>query len=161
MKVQSIQNTPDFGKTKRYITKQSLDDIEKLLFRMNQETKYQSNENYFTSTILKCLKHKDDVTFIDGRIYLSQVPKDKQMRGETLFTIGKTELVIDNKTGEITDYVKPFYVMWSRVMKKISQYLTSFQLNFDDSSVVEKRFLKIHGFTEKGLERFNTLKGQK
>lgn len=74
------------------------------------------------------------------------------MTKETLFTIGKTELVIDNKTGQIIDYYKPFLTRWGKIMKKIDKYLGIFKENFNNPDIVKKKRISIQGFTQAGVE---------
>lgn len=117
MRADSINST-NFESKRRIITSKMKDDIKYLLTKMNLEVLESGNENYFRATVTKGLKYKDKAELIDGRMFLGRVPHEKQMQKETLFTMGKTKLVIDNETGEIIDYKKPFFSRWSKIKKK-------------------------------------------
>ena len=159
MKVQSIQSN-NFESKKRFITPKMKEDIKYLLTKMNSEVVESGNENYFKSTFTKSLKYKDEAEFIDGRIFVGRVPNDKQMQRESLVTIGKTQLVIDNSTGEIIDYKKPFFKTWSSVMEQLDHFLTFFRVNYNYANRVTKKRLTMQGFTQKGWEKMCKLMGQ-
>ena len=82
------------------------------------------------------------------------------MQKESLITIGKTQLVIDNSTGEIIDYKKPFFKTWSSIMKQLDHFLTVFRVNYNYSGRVEKKRLTMPGCTEKGWEKMCRLTRQ-
>lgn len=160
MQIQKIQSSSFNGK-QRFITHAMQDNINILMDKMNEGTEYHSDGLNFVTTIFKEISTKDKkVRFQDGRIYFGDKLKRKSLKKEALLTIGKTELVIDNKTGEIIDYYKPFFTTWKSIMKKIEKYLNFFRENFDNSEVVEQRKLTVSGFTKKGFERFEKLKAK-
>ena len=158
MKVQNIQSN-NFESKQRFITSKMKEDIKYLLTKMNSEVKESGNENYFKSTFTKSLKYKDEAEFIDGRVFVGRVPSDKQMQKESLITMGKTQLVISNLTGEIVDYKKPFFKTWSSVMKQLDHFLTLFRVNYNYSNRVTKKRLTMQGFTEKGWNKMCELTG--
>ena len=106
MKVQQTTQTQFAGK--HYLNPNQMKGIKNLLTRMNAETVTNRTETWFSSTITKELSYKKNkIRFIDGRMIFDKVADNEQMQRETLFTLGKTELVINNKTGEIIDWEKP------------------------------------------------------
>ncbi len=150
MQVHNIQSTSFQGKTRRFVTPEVKEGIRELLTKMNSETDYKTNKYVFKSEFTKSLKYGDKAEFIDGRLYLTKFPKSEQMQKETLFTIGKTQLVIDNKTGEIIKFVKPFFTTWKKIMKNVDEYVNLFKQNYDNSNVITKKRLSMQGFTEEG-----------
>ena len=157
MKIQNIQSNTMKAK-QRFVTPEMHQNIRFLLDKMSEGSEYNSNGDYFRARIFKEISTKNSkIRFKDGNSYLGNNIKDKSLTGETLFTIGKTELVIDNKTGEIIDYYKPFYSTWGKIMKKMGEYLEFFKSNFDNIELVKQKFLPIQGFTEQGYEKFKKL----
>ena len=65
---------------------------------------------------------------------------------------GKTELLLDNMSGAVKALHKPFFKRWSGIMKNAEEILKTAVENFDNNEVVEKRFLGVKGFTQKGSE---------
>lgn len=158
MQVYKIQSS-SFEARQKFITPEMKANMQYLLEYMNEKTKYSSNGNCFKTTIYKALiNDKGNVKFQDGRMYLGDKLKRKELKGEALLTIGKTELVIDNKTGEIIDYYKPFYKTWKGIMKKIGKYLEFFKNNLNDEKLVIQKKITMQGFTEQGLKKFRQLK---
>ena len=156
MKVQNISQNSQVFEKRRFINAQMRSDLEVLLERMNSEVVTESGEYRFKSTMTKKLE-SGKAFLIDGRIFLNKVPLDKQMQHETMITIGKTELVIDNATGEIIDHHKPFYITWQSALKKLAKYLTLFKEQYNNPQIVTKKTLSIAGFTEKGIEMFRKI----
>ena len=155
MKIQKVQPNLNFeAQKRRFISLESHEQLKDILQKMNNEAQYKSNEYSFESDYITHLNLKNDkVQLIDTRHYLKKQPENKQLIKETLFTIGKTELVISNKTGEIIDYYKPLFTRWSNIMKKIDNYLLEFNNNYHKQDVVSKSWFGIKGFTEKGLQK--------
>jgi len=160
MRVYNIQDT-NFQSKQRFVTPAAKENINFLINKMRETTKYKTDGYCFKSTIFKELSDsKKEARFIDGLVYTGDKLKRNTMKGgETLFTIGKTELVIDNNSGEIIDYYKPFYKTWNGIMKKIDEFVTFFKENFENDNLVYKRYLTNAGFTEEGLKRFRKLSG--
>lgn len=164
MKVQAFQTNPTFqAKKRRFIDMESHEQLSGILNKMNNEAEYHSGEHYFKSTTTNRLNLYDDkkqekVELIDTRKFLSKQPEHKQMTSNTLLTVGKTELVIKNKTGEIIDYYKPFFKSWKSVMNSIKQVLLMMNASFYNSDVVKKHRLGVEGFTKKGMEVLQEIK---
>ena len=151
MKVQNVQSNIDFCAKRRFLNEKQMADVKTLLTKMNSNTVYyKSDDIFFSSIFAKKLCIGKDVEFIDGRNLYKPLSEDKQMTKQTLFTIGKTELVIDNKTGEIIDYSKPFFKTWNSIMKQISKYLSMFKENYENPKIVEIETLSINGMTDYG-----------
>ena len=134
LSIQSIQQT-NFESKQRFVTPTAKEGITELVNRMREDTVYTSDGDRFIATIFKEISDiKGKVKFQDGRIYIgNKLPiEENNLKGNVLFTIGKTELVIDNQTGEIIDYYKPFFTTWKSVMKKIDKYVQFFKENFNN-----------------------------
>lgn len=163
MKVQQIQPNINFESNKRrYIGSESHQQLEQILTKMNSETIYKSNDYSFESTRTKRLVLMNNTAkkaeLIDTRSKLDKIPTENQMQGNTLLTIGKTELVIDNKSGEIIDYYKPFFTCWKNVLKKIQTTLGALNSSYNNSNIVKKHKLTVEGFTKKGFEVLSKIK---
>ena len=153
MQVQNIQST-NFQAKQRFVTSKTKDSITELLKLMNEKTIYSSNGYTFSSAVYNAISDsKQKIKFQDGRIYLGDKLKQKNLQGKVLITVGKTEMAIDNKTGEILDYHKPFYTSWKNVLSKVGTALEFFRQNFNNKELVQQRVLRIQGFTEQGLNK--------
>ena len=164
MKVQQIQPNMTFNAntTTRRLDYESQEQLQQILTKMDKETLYKQDEYSFESTRTTRLslydhKNREIAELIDSRQNLNQIGSNNQMFGNTCMTIGKIQLVIENKTGKIIDYYKPFLKTWNSVMKNIKNTLLDFNNGFY-TKLVEKHRIGIQGFTEKG---FKTIKGIK
>jgi len=145
----------------KYVSLNSIKNINKILVKMNSETKYASNGSSFESSFVKKLSLVGDkVELIDGRNFIKVANAKEQTKAETLFTMGKIQLVINNRTGQIVDYRKPFYKTWKSINEKLSKYVDILLQNYDNKSVVKKHKLSVSGFTKKGFERLEQLKSK-
>ena len=146
MKIYPMQQNLSFESRKqRFINSESHKQLGQILNKMDDETVYNCNDYSFKSTRTKRLSlvnHTGNVELIDSRTKIGKIPTENQMQGETLLTIGKTELVIDNKTGEIIDYHKPFFTCWKSGSSSTTQarYFYSFN-NFIWSAFLLRLFL--------------------
>lgn len=157
MQVQSITNTNVISSgQKRYLDKQTYGYLKKLLPEMNKQAVYVANDINYKSSFLKELK-VDNFTLIDGRMLLKQVPKNEQLQKETLIEFGKTQLVINNKDGEIIDYTKSALTPWNALLKNVSKYIKFIAENFDNTNLVKRTRLNSNGLTEEGLIKQNKL----
>ena len=159
MRVNSIQST-NFQSKQRFVSPKTKENINFLIGKMREETAYKTDGYHSVSTIFKEISDKNKtVKFMDGLVYVGDKLKRKTMKGgETLFKLGKTELVIDNNSGEVIDYYKPFYKTWKGIMKKVDKYVNFFKENFDNEDLVNKRYLNMSGFTVDRFKRFQSLK---
>ena len=159
MKVQPITKQLTFEKKQRFIDTNTRDQLKNILTKMNNETKkYDINEYIFETTVTKRLVSTKNqlgktLELTDDRLFCwLEKPPIKQLTSNTLLSIGKTELVICNETGEIIDYYKPFFTTWKNIMKRISESISIFDKNFDNPNVVQKKKLSVSGYTEKGAK---------
>ena len=117
---------------------------------------YVSNDTNYKSSFLKELK-VDDFTLIDGRSFLKQVPQNEQLQHQTLIEVGKTQLVINNKDGEIIDNNKSVFISWNKILEKVSNYLELILENFEKTALIKRIRLNSAGLTEKGIVKRNNL----
>ena len=162
MKVQQIAPAQAFEAKQRYISQTAKDNIKELLTKMNAETEIEIRYYTFTSTITKSLADKEGKSkLIDGRMLFQRIREKKQMVKQTMLDIGKTQLVIDNKTGEIIDYAKSFFTSWGRILKKVDKFTKFFLDNYDNPDKVKKERLSIEGLTQRGADVIECAKRQR
>ena len=147
-------------KVQRIITKPMFSNMKKVITRMNQESKYANNEYSFDADVLKKISIGNKAELIDGRCLLKNVDDNEQMQKETLFNLGKTQLVIDNKTGKIIDYHKPFFKPWKKILKDLDKYLNIFANNFDNNDIVRQHRRSFSGFTKAGYEKIESIRAK-
>ena len=136
MKIQQIQQTSfEANKPNRYITKKMRSSLGCLLTEMNSDIKTETKDDYFLYTVITKLQHKKGYILEDERHLSKQLPDDKQMVGFSNLRFGKIRLDIENNTGEIIDYKKPFYKPWFLVLKKAEKVLNLFRENYFESAV--------------------------
>lgn len=149
MKVQSVQANQTFQA--RFLEKSQLENMQTVLRKMNSETSYRKTSEYtFETKMLNGLRIKDEAYFHDGRFLVGKTDK---VEGTSSLEFGKTELEFNNKTGEIMNSKKPFFTKWSAIMDKVSEYFDIAVKSFDNPDLVNKRFVGLRGFTEKGSQR--------
>lgn len=153
MKINIVQNT-NFESNipkRKFITKEMRNSLESILLKMNRETSTIQDGDYFKHTITTKLHFKNNVTFEDERRLTKRVPFEEQMQGFSNLKIGKkTVLDIDNETGEIIDYKKPFYKPLFWVLRKAENILCDLRTNFNLAPAVEKERLTIQKLTPEG-----------
>ena len=164
MKIQQVQANKTFNanKTTRRLDYESYEQLEQILTKMDKETLYKQDEYSFESTRTKRLslydhKNREIAELIDSRQILVPIENRNQMFDNTCLTIGKVQLVIENKTGKIIDYYKPFLKTWNRIMKKIGETLLDFNNGFY-TNMVQKHRYTTKGLYPKGKELAKKLK---
>ena len=165
MKIQPVQANTTFNanKTTRRLDYESHELLEKLLTTMDKETIFKGNEYAYESTKTRQItlhdsKNREVAELIDTRQNLTNIyPGGNQMFGNTCLTIGKVQLVIENKTGKIIDYYKPFLKTWNGIMKKICDTLLDFN-NCFYTNMVQKHRYTTKGLYPKGKELAKKLK---
>lgn len=159
MKTNKINSLSFESKTpkQRYITDSMRASIESLLLRMNGETKVEERGDYFISTITNKLKNAEGPVFEDERKLKKSVPYNEQMQGFSVLKFGNTRFDIDNKTGEIIDYKKPFYKTWYFVLKKAEEVLQDFRVFFNDTEIIQKEHIQLNDLTPDGAKRIKKM----
>ena len=149
-----------FKKDKDFYLLKAKKNLKSILENINAETKMNKNDFCWESNFVKSVSLKDkNFKLIDGRMYVNKVNQKKQLVRESLVDIGKTQLVIDNKSGEIIDYRKSFFKPWSKVLKTLEQALEIIKCNYNNPEIVQKQRLSLSGFTPKGVRKLKIIKG--
>ena len=141
----------------RTISEKSLSNIKTILTKMNSQTRYADDGYSFTAEVLNKISIADKAEFIDGRAFINKIPDNIQMQKESRFISGKTKLIIDNKSGKIINFNKPFFKSWKKILKDFDKYINMFVQNFDNKNVVRQHKHFIFGFTQKGAQKINEL----
>lgn len=152
-------NSVSFDGKPRFLSKNGHENLKTILKNINAETTMKKNDFCWSSEFIKSVTLKNEnVKVTDGRMLLDKVPQEDQLIKESMIDVGKTELVIDNKSGEIIDYYKKFYTPWSKVLKKLEQGLETIKENLNNPEVVKKQWLGMSGFTSKGAQKLQEVK---
>lgn len=150
MQIYKVQNQ-SFEAKQRFLPQDTHKQVKKLLNSMNSETVCQKTEWSFSSNVLSGLKiDSKDSRFYDGRCLVDKA-KDYFI-GESDLEMGKVKLSINNATGEITKYKKPFFRSWKSIYRQADEVINCACENFGKKEVVEKRFIGIIGVTRKGAK---------
>ncbi len=160
MQVTQIQNTNFESKIpkKRFISDNMRASVESLLIRMNGELNRIQDGDYFKSTITTKLHYNNKAVFEDERRLTKKVQQNEQMRGFSNLKIGKKIVLdIDNESGEIIDYVKPFYKPFFLVLKKAENVLQEMRTNFYNNDVMKKEQLTINDLTPEGKQKIKRM----
>ena len=164
MKVQSIQSNINFEAKRRFIDLESQEQLTQILRKMDKETEYKENEYTFAhskTTRLELINHDKNekiAELVDARHNLKRLPEGKDMFGTTSLTIGKVQLAIDNKSGEILAWNKPFLSTWRGIMKKINDVLMMINVSYHQPWHVRKHQFGIDGYTKKGADLLSKIK---
>lgn len=131
MKIQNI-NQQTFSK-KRFISKDAQYNLNSLLDKMNKASLYPHQNSVLDAVIMNGLK-------INNSIFLKGVGKDKI----SLAVIdNKTGFFINNETGEIKKFKKPFFSRWKKIIPKGENLLKTADEHFGDKSFMQKIFIKM------------------
>lgn len=158
MRIQQVQSDINFEAKRRFIDIESQEQLTQILRKMDKETEYKENECIFEHSKIIRLelfnhdKYEKIAELVDARNNLKKLPEGKDIFGTTSLTIGKVQLAIDNKSGEILAWWKPFFSTWRGIMKKIDDVLTTINVSYNNPWQVKKNKFGIKGFTKKGYE---------
>ena len=157
MKIQKIQPNLNFEAKRRYLDIDSLKNLRRILRKMDEDTVYKEHGGTFESTKTTRIEYLDrykekQAELIDLRGNLKRLDEGRDMYLETILKVGKTQVAIDNRTGEIKSWEKPFFSTWNGIMKKISFALIDFDLWYNQANRVKKHRFSIEGFTKNGYE---------
>ncbi len=148
MKIQKIKSQ-NFERKQHFLSVDGTMNMQKLLGKMNNETVYTSTGKTFESKVLRKINVENKARFTDKRFL---VDKSNNVYGESTLTFDNTELAIDNTSGEITNYKKPFFKSWKNIISKAEEIISTAVNNFDNNNIVKKNFIKISGFTLEGAK---------
>jgi len=142
----------------RYITDNMKASVESLLIRMNADVSRVTDGDHFKTTMTTKLHYNDIASFEDERRLTTKLNQKEQIQGFSVLKIGKkTVLDIDNKSGEIIDFIKPFYKPWFFVIKQAERILSDMRTNFYDISIVRKESLTVNELTPDGKIKIKQL----
>ena len=158
MQIKKI-NTMPFQARQRALNKNQLYQMKTLLTRMNEETCIKKEGETFSSTVTAALNSKN-ARLVDTRLFFNKVPPEQQMTRNSLLVMGKTQLIIDNATGKINDWDKPFFTCWNSIMKKVDKSINFFYKNFYDKGAVQKERITLYGHQPPGYEALEQLTGK-
>lgn len=131
-------------KRNRSLSTHDRQNMKRLVMRMKSET---------TSTGGVYAQKLNFVNKLDnGRMKFFSVPPTDN----AFITFEKVEnltIDIDKKTGKITNYKKPFFMSWKKIMKQISENLDDLMSNYHNEQKVEKGSMGMFVMTEKGEQK--------
>ncbi len=156
MQIQKINNTP-FQAKQRALNNGQLYRMKMLLTRMNEETCIKKEGNALSSTVVSALNSKDS-RLVDTRLFFHKVKPEEQMTRNSMLIMGNTQLVIDNSTGKISDWNKPFFSCWNSIMKKVDKSINFLYENFYNTESVQKEKITLHGYSLRGFEELKPAK---
>ena len=142
MKVQPIQQNINFEAKRRFIDLESKEQLTQILRKMDKEIEYKEDAHKKT-TCLELFNHdkcEKIAELVDGRDNYNKLSEAKDMFGTTFLTIGKMELSINNKSGEIIAYSKPFLKTWNNILKNIRSTLLDFNSYYYTTFVKKNYF---------------------
>lgn len=114
MKIQAIQSNQSFTGNPHFISNNAHKDLATILVNLNRKAVTKFNGDFFHSEIPNTLKIGEKTTFYDKRYYMMPAPADKQIVGSSELALGKINLLINNRTGEIIRCKKPFLTRWKK-----------------------------------------------
>ena len=146
-----------FQSKQRFLSKTAQQDVKHLVGSMKLKSAVDVGEYFFsektlTSLNLKDNKGKNKFVFKVLRFGFDDNSAELPLQQQNIIKMGRTKLLINNETGEIIKSHKPFYKSWTKVLKKVSNYLAELRSNFYNSEKVEQKFFYIEGCTEKGAD---------
>ncbi len=151
MRIQAAQNQT-FQRKQRFLNQNQMKSLKTILTKMNAETKSSQNNEFFSVKIVKELVSTNSKTgLLDRRMLFNKIPSDKQMQGKTVLKTDKTNITINNESGEITNI--PLFKSWKNISKKIDETISFFFANYENPELVNKKHIELEGFTSFGLRK--------
>lgn len=136
MKIQNV-NQQTFQK-KHYISKDAQKNLSSLIGKMDKASSYPNPNSLLDAKIMQGIK-------FDNSIFLKGIGKDKV----SLVTINnKTGFFINNETGEVKKFKKPFFSRWKNIIPKGEKVIETANKHFDDNFGLKKIFLKMPSWEE-------------
>lgn len=157
MQIQQIQSQT-FESKQRFLNKTQRLNLQAILGRMTSESTFEAQEFHFTTKMLQSVRIGKSARLFDQRF---QAKPSYNMQGQSTLEIGHSSLTFDNETGEIIKHKKPFYLSWTRLLKKADKILQLADNNFNNKKIVKKRFVSFEGLTSKGVEVIQIAMGKK
>ncbi|MBO5738649.1 hypothetical protein J6R97_04845 [bacterium] len=159
MRIQQVQSSINFeAKKRRFIDLESQEQLIQILRKMDENTFYKEISGHFESkkTVRIDLfdhNHNKKAELIDMRGNLKKLDEGKDIYNTTTLTIGKTQVSINNKTGEIKEWEKPFFSSWNTILKKIKNTLSEINTAYHQPERVHKYKLGIEGLTKEAYNK--------
>ena len=163
MRVQQVQPNINFeAKKRRFIDSEAHEQLIQILRKMDKDTFCKDDGAIFESIKTTRIElydhnHNKQAELVDMRGNLRKLEEGKDMFRESILTIGETKVSIDNRTGEIKTWEKPFFSTWSSIMKKINSTLIELNAVFHYPEHVKKYRFSLEGFTKKGYETLQNM----
>ena len=156
MKIQTVQNQ-SFEAKQRFLPPNTHKQVQELLNKMNNETTCINTKYMFSSNILGAIKiNPQKAYFYDQRCFVDKA-KDF-FAGQSSLKMDKVKLTIDNKSGEITKYKKPFFKSWKSIYEQAGKVIDYACENFNKKDIIEKRFIGMTGVTSLGYKMIEEAK---
>ena len=100
-------------------------------------------------------EQKSKVTIRRGNF--KKLDEGRDMFKESLLKMGKIQVTINNRTGEIKSWEKPFCSTWGGILEKIRSALIEINAMYHHPDYVKKHRFSIEGFTKNGYETLQKL----
>jgi len=162
MQVQTISNTNFKAKTTKtefkphqhFVTNDTKQGIQKLLWQMNHQTVYQENKagTSFVSTILASINMGNKYKLADNRFLTAPTDSPAEFNCDCSLKMGSNHINVNSTTGEVISYDISFFKSWSSLLKEAENCIKTFIENFNNNEIVKKNSFSIGGFTQKGFE---------
>lgn len=153
MKTEKI-STVQFCSKQRFVKPKQLEVIRELSNKMRKESSMWTTEHRYTASYIGAVRTGECCLYSDSFMHSKDSKAASECSGTTEIEFKNGNIIeVNNETGEITKIKKPWYTPIHRILKKMDKYLTAINSNFDNDYIVTKSSLKIHGFTEKGLQK--------
>ncbi len=143
-----------FAGKHHFISKQAKDNLKNVLTKMNSEALYIDHGDIFLSSTVSGLKINGKANLKDERFLIN---RSNKIKGTTNLEFGRTNLKINNETGEIVEHRKSFFTTWASILKKADNYINLAFQHYDNKNIVNKKRVTIEGFTQKGLKQLQEI----
>lgn len=151
-----IQSNPTFEAKSRYISEEMSYNMNKLLRKMDADTLKTENKDFWRTKEVKSLTIPDEGSIKRGKFLVKRNEFEELIPyGEdtTMLEIGKSRLIINNRTDEIIEHKKPFYVTWSHLLKKASGLIISALNNYHNVNICHRTVITREGLTKAGAKK--------
>lgn len=156
MKIQHIQSQTNTFKKSRFIPISMADDLYNLVKKMRSETRTVEHGNYVRTVSVRGVQVQKEGTIKDGKFLAKRdelgelVPYGENF---TMIEMGKSRLIIDNRSDSIVDYKKPFLMTWKDLLRQASSLVVESLNNYSNSDLVKKILITKERLSKAGVEQ--------
>lgn len=155
MNIQQIQPVT-FQSKARYIPQEMSYNLGKLLRKMDNDTLKTVKDDFWRTKEVRSLTIEGEGSVKRGKFLAKRNEYDELVPyGEhtTMLEMNKARLIVNNRTDEIIEYKKPFFMSWKKLFNKAGLLIIGALNNYHNVNIVKRKVVQREGLTENGAKK--------